>query len=254
MSDEIDQLLEGTGEGGGDGGPGDLTGPAAEDVGAVGAVDGAEAGGSRRRLTGLLAMVAGTVGAVLAIVMAAISIRAGFTASDTVETAMQPVVASFDRLDDRIDQTDDLVSDNGIDPDRLGELGARVDGLVDVSTGAHQGFEAIDDHPLYQFLPAELSKLGEALSGFEESAVSIDDALGESTTVSPAVTKRISDELDAMQARVSDVRSLQADAATSLRRWVRFGALLAFLGSLWVLWGQITLARRGWRGFRARPL
>ncbi len=250
MSDEIDQLLEGTGEGG-EGDPGELTGPGAEGGGPA---VGAEAGGPRRRLIGLLAMVAGIVGTLLAVIMAAISIRAGFTASDTVDRAMQPVVVAFDRLDDRIDQTDDLVSDNGIDPDRLGELGARVDGLVDVSSGAHQGFEAVDDHPLYRLLPAELSKLSEALAGFEESAVTIDDALGESTTVSPAATKRISDELNAMQARVSEVRLLRSDAATSLRRWVRFGALLAFIGSLWVLWGQITLARRGWRGFRARPL
>ncbi len=252
MSDEIDQLLEGTGDDGGD--LGDLTGPGAEGAAGTEGVAVTESGGPRRRLVGLLALVIGIVGALLAVVVAAVSIRAGFTASDTVEVAMQPVVVSFNRLDDRIDQTDDLVSASAIDPDRLGELAARVDGMVDVSTGAYQSFEAIDDHPLYQLLPAELSTYGEALAGFEESAVVIDDAMGESTTISPAATKRISDELDSMQGRVSEVRVLQADAATSLRRWVRFGALMGFLGSLWVLWAQISLARRGWRGFRARPL
>lgn len=253
MSDDIDRILQESGEGLGEEGSGELTLPETADIGAAPTEDRAT-GGAGRRLVGLLALILGIGGSVLAVLLAGVMIRVGFTASDTTDRAMEPVVAAFDRLDERVDQTDDLVDPEGIDPDEMGELSARIDGLVDVATGAHQGFEAIDDDPLYGLLPAELSTLRGELADFEDSATTIDDAMGSSSTVSPATAKRISDELDGMQSRMSDVRSMINDATTSLRRWLRFGSFLGFLGSLLILWGQVSLSRRGWRGSRARAI
>lgn len=211
-------------------------------------------GGASRRLVGLLALLLGALGVLLALVMAFLSIRLLFTASGTVDRAMEPVVVAFDRLDERIDQTDELVGRDGVDPERVPELQARVDGLVDVSTNAHQVFEAVDDHALYRFLPASLSDLGDALEDFEGTAVTIDETLADGTTIRASAAQTASDQIDGMQSRVADVRGLIDDAASSLRRWLRIGGLLGFLVSLWGVWAQSSLARRGWRGFRGRAL
>lgn len=211
--------------------------------------------GARSRLVGLLALLLGIVGSLLMVVLAALSIRFGFGASGTVDRVMEPIHVSFDRMEARIDQTDDLVDREAIAPDRIDELQARVDGLVDVSTSAHELFATIDDHPVYGLLPAELSTLGNDLADFEGSATTIDSQLGNASngdTVSASVANAVADELDGLQSRVTGVRETISDAAASLRRWLRFGSLLGFLGSLWGLWGQVSLAKRGWRGFRGR--
>ena len=206
------------------------------------------------RLVGLLALVLGLAGALVALVSAFLFLRLLFTASDTADTAMEPVASSFERLEERIDQTDDLVDREGIPDDRMDELRARVDGLVDVSSAARQGFVAVDRHPLYRLLPAELAALGESLAVYKSSAEAIDESIGSRPSVRPAVAASVADRLDTMQAGVSDTRSGIATATTSLRRWLRLAAFIGFLVSLWGLWGQVVLARRGWRGTRARTL
>ncbi len=259
MSDEIDQdLLKELGETGSDGELPDLGSVDIEtklgDGGMVVETPSVRSR-ARPRLVGLLALLLGVIGSVIMVFTAALVIRLGFTASDTVDRLMEPVEVSFDRMEARIDETDDLVDREGIVDDRVDELQARVDGLVDVSTGAHQVFETIEDHPVYGFLPAELSTLGEALADFETAANTIDDRLGTATNgdrIEGPAAAAVADQLDGMQSRVSEVRELISSAASSLRWWIRFGALLGFLGSLWGLWGQISLARRGWRGFRGR--
>jgi hypothetical protein len=221
-------------------------------------VPGPSAGaGAGSRMGGLVAMVLGAVGSLLMIVLAAIVIRTGFTAGDIVDRAMEPVELAFDRMETRIDEADDLVTPDGIRTDRVDELQARVDGLVDLSTGAQQVFESIEDHPMYRLLPAELSTLSTALVDFETSAATIDARLGDSAdgdTLTPAVVTAVSDELDGLQGRVREVRDLLTSTSDSLRGWIRLGTLLGFFGSLWGLWAQICLARRGWRGFRGRPI
>jgi hypothetical protein len=254
MSDEIDPDLLGeltAPEGLGDG---DLEAvPSADPDGRSSAT--ASGPGPRSRLVGLIALLLGVIGSVLMVVVAAVVIRFGFGASDTVERVMTPVEVSFDRMEARIDQTDDLVDREAIAPDRVDELQARVDGLVDVATGARDLFESVEDHPVYGLLPAELSTLGDALADFESSATTIDSQLGSAENgdrISTAVSGAVADELDGLQSRVTGVRETISDAANSLRRWIRLGSLLGFLGSLWGLWGQVSLARRGWRGFRGR--
>lgn len=249
MSDEIDpDLLKEL----------DLDGPVGGDLGES-SPDGIGGPTPDRpsRFVGLLALLLGVIGVLVMAIFAIASIRIGFAASDTVDRAMEPVESAIDRMEARIDESDDLVNRSGIDSSRVDELQARVDGLVDVSTGAHQGFEAVDDHPVYRWLPAALSTLGDELAGFESSAERIDSLLGSSSggqTVAASAVSGIADELDDMQARVSGLRAMITDAESSLRRWIRLGSFLGLIGSLWGLWGQISLAKRGWKGFRGREL
>lgn len=258
MSDEIDEdLLKELGDLGGDVDGGALDTTPFDEIGTAGTTVAATKRGGRSRIVGLLALLLGVIGCALAAIFAVMSIRFGFGASDTVDRAMQPVEMSFDRLEARIDETDDLVNRNGTEPDRVEELQARADSLRDVATGVHQVYDQIENHPIYSLLPADLSPLGDALEGFEQSAESIDDRLGSTsngTLLGTNVVSGVSDELDDMQGRVSGVRAMLTDAADSLRRWIRIGSLLGFLGSLWGLWGQFQLAKRGWRGFRGRDL
>lgn len=254
MSDDIEkELLKDLEELGIDPSAGD----ASVEPGATADVAATGSAGGRSRLAGLLALILGVLGVLVSLVFGFASIRLGFSASNTVEQAMEPIELSFDRMETRIDETDDLVARDGIDSDRIDELRARVDGLVDVANGAQQGYGAIEDHPVYNLLPADLSTLGSALTDFVTSAETIDSRLGsagDGDELPQAAVTAISDELDDMQSRVSGARDALDDAGSSLRRWIRIGSFLGLLGSLWGLWGQISLAKRGWRGFRGRPL
>lgn len=255
MSDELDEdLLKGLGDlgdGGIEGFDGESGSILTEDAETPAVAR--RSSGVGRRLFGLLAFVLGVVGSLAMVLLAVLTVRFGFGASDAVDRALAPVESAFDRMESRIDQTDDLVDRDGIDGARVAELRARVDGLVDVSSGARQGFEAIEDHPIYSLLPAELSNLDESLAQFQESADGIESLLGSATAgrdVPATTADKVADEIDEMQARVSGVRSQITDAASSLRTWIRFGSFLGFLGALWGLWGQVSLAKRGWRRLR----
>lgn len=225
--------------------PGDLS----TDPGGAGA-----GGGFGRRVIGLLATLLGVLGCLIALYLAFTSLRVLFGASDRADNAMAPVVASFDRLEERIDQADDLVDRQGVDADELPELRARIDGLVDVATSADRSFEAIDDQALYSLLPADLDPLGASLDRFRTSAELVDETLGTSTTVRAAAAATMADEIDTMQGSVSSAGERLDEATSSLRSWLRIGGLLGLLASLWGLWSQVALARRGWRGIRNRPV
>ncbi len=211
-------------------------------------------GGFGRRLVGILATVLGVIGCLLALYLAFSSLRVLFGASDRADDALAPVTESFDRLEARIDQADDLVDRQGVDGEAGEVLRARVDGLVDIASGAERSFDAVDSHPLYSLLPADLSPLGTAIDRFQTSADVVDETMGSSTTVRAAAAGTIADELDGMQSSVSSARERLDDAIGSLKSWLRIGGLLGFLASLWGLWSQIALARRGWRGVRNRPV
>lgn len=233
---------------------GDLTGTDLDEVTPTPDGAGDEGVGFGRRLVGILALALGVIGCLIALFLAFSSLRVLFGASDRADGAMAPVVESFDRLDTRIDQADDLVDREGVDGEDGSVLRARVDGLVDIATGAERSFDAIDDHPLYALLPADLSPLGDAIDRFAASADVVDETMGSSTTVRAAAAGTIADEIDGMQSSVLGAREDLDDAAGSLRSWLRIGGLLGFLVSLWGLWSQIALARRGWRGLRNRPV
>lgn len=207
-----------------------------------------------RRLVGTVATVLGLVGVVVSVVLAVLGLRLLFTASSVADRAMSPIEAAFDRLEQRIDETDDLIDRQGVDAADGPELRARVDGLVDVASLANRGFETIDGHPLYRFLPADLAPLGESLASFEESAVAVDEQMGPGGSVRATAATRMADQIDGMQGRVTEARDRLDGATSSLRSWLRLGGLIGFLMALWGLWAQWSLVRRGWRGFRNRPV
>ncbi len=226
------------------------------DLGDVGATTVADSptGAGRRRAAGVLALLLGAIGTLLAVVFAFLGLRLLFGASGTVDDLMGPVTEAFDRLEERIDQADDLIDRRGIETEDVSELRARVDSLVDVSTSANRSFDAVQDHAVYGLLPADLSGLDDALDRFETSADNIDESLGTAPTVRAAAAAAMADEIDGMQGRVTDARATIDDAASSLRSWLRIGGLLGFLVGLWFLWSQLVLARRGWRGVRNQTL
>jgi len=211
----------------------------------------------RGRLGGVSALVLGVVGIAVAVVGAFLIVRLGFGATSTVDRLMEPVDESIDRIEVRIDQADDAVDRTGLEPERLAELRARSDGLLDMTISANEIFLSVKDHPIYGWLPTDLSKLESALADFHGAAASIDGVVSDVRTgsglrASDAVI--VADALDGMQSRVTGIRSSVEDASRSVRRWIRIGAVAAFLVALWGLWAQVCLARRGWRGTRGRSL
>ncbi len=213
--------------------------------------------GGGRRLIGVLALLLGVVGSLLAIVAAAVSIRFGAGASGTIEQLMSPIGIATDRLETRIDQVDDLVESGGVDAAAVPEVEARVDGMVDLARSARQTTTAIEDRPVYGRLPSDVEGLLEELVWFEDRAEAIDSAVRSVDEadggIDAATAAAVVDDVNEMQATVSAVQDRVETTERSLRRWARMASVLGLFVSLWGLWGQISLARRGWRGVRRRP-
>ncbi len=207
-------------------------------------------GGLAGRLIGTLAAVLGLIGCVLSFALLAIAIRFGFSATDVAETTAEPLAAAVDRLETRIDQADDLIDRDGVSGAEFSELQARIDGLGDTATSASQAFSAINDHVLYRWLPIDKSELSSSLAGFEQGA---DESVGIAATadsLTPAQAGRIGDRINDMQTSVSGTDDLIESTVDSLKNWIRLSALVGFFLSLWSLWAQSSLMKRGWREMR----
>ena len=205
------------------------------------------------RLAGILAAALGLVGCLLSFALLAITIRFGFTASTVAETTAEPLVAAVDRLETRIDQADDLIDRDGVSGSEFSELQARIDGLADTATSASQAFSAIDDHVLYRWLPIDKTELSSSLDQFRQGA---DESVGiavNADSLTSAQAGRIGDRINEMQRSVSGTADLIESTVDSLKNWIRLSALVGFFGSLWSLWAQISLMKRGWRGMRGQP-
>ncbi len=204
------------------------------------------------RLAGVAATALGFVGCLLSFALLAISIRFGFIASDVAESTAEPLVAAVDRLETRIDQTDDLVDRDGVFEADFDVLRARIDGLADTATSATQAFAVIDDHVLYRWLPIDKSELSSSLTAFKQGA---DEAVGitlNEASLNPAQAGRIGDRINTMQTAVSGTGDLVESTVDSLTNWIRLSALAGFFLSLWSLWAQSSLMKRGWHGVRGR--
>lgn len=215
------------------------------------------AGTVRRRLIGFLALVLGAVGVLASVVLAFLVLRTGFGASSAVDSLLDPVAATIERVDTRIDQADDAIDRGGVPSEGMPELRARSEGLLDVSGSAADLFTTVSDHPVYQWLPADLAPLTSALEGFTTGSSRVEEVVaatpdGDGLTSADAAI--VADELDTLQAAVTDVGEAFNSAERSLRRWIRIGALFGFLASLWLCWAQFSLARRGLRAVRGRPV
>lgn len=204
------------------------------------------------RLAGILAAVLGLIGCLLSFALLAISIRFGFTAGSVAESTAEPLAAAVDRLETRIDQVDDLVDRDGVSGSDFRELQARLDGLVDTATSASQAFSAIDDHVLYRWLPIDKSELASSLDDFEQGADESDAVALSADSLNSAQAGRIGDRINAMQTSVSGTGDLIESTVDSLKNWIRLSALGGFFVSLWSLWAQISLMKRGWRGIRGQ--
>lgn len=209
-------------------------------------------GQGRRRLVGALALLLGTVGSVLSVVAALSSIVVGFGAGDNVDRLMAPIEANVDRLEVRVDQTDDLIAPSGAAAGSRAELEARVDGLVDLSTAASQAFATVDDHPLYGRLPVNIDELGESLAAFEQEATTIETELESAGTsgLTAQNARVMAEGLNTMQSSFSIVEDQIEAASGSQTSWTRLGSFAGFVLSLWSLWAQTWLARHGWRSVR----
>lgn len=204
------------------------------------------------RLAGILAAVLGLIGCLLSFALLAISIRFGFTAGSVAESTAEPLAAAVDRLETRIDQVDDLVDRDGVSGSDFRELQARLDGLADTATSASQAFSAIDDHVLYRWLPIDKTELATSLNDFEQGADESDAVALTADSLNPTQAGRLGDRINAMQTSVSGTGDLIESTVNSLKNWIRLSALAGFFGSLWSLWAQISLMKRGWRGLRGQ--
>ncbi|MDH5521326.1 MAG: hypothetical protein OEZ14_12430, partial [Acidimicrobiia bacterium] len=109
---------------------------------------------------------------------------------------------------------------------------------------------AIDNHVLYRWLPIDKSELSSSLADFEQGA---DESVGIALTADSLTSTqagRIGERINTMQTSVSGTSDLVDSTVSSLKSWIRLSALGGFVLSLWLLWAQISLMKRGWRGVR----
>lgn len=209
-----------------------------------------------RRLAGLLALVLGVVGVGASIVVGALILWAGITASSTVDEMVAPLAETIERVETRIDQADDAVDRDGIDADRMPELRARAEGLADVGIALQGLAVAITEHPVYGRLPADLAGLGAATDDLAGRTGRINELVSGTTDgrALPARTaSEVTDELNTLQDDMTDLGDTLDDAAGSLKSWLRIGSLLGVVAAAWSGWAQVSLIRRGLRGLRGQP-
>ena len=191
-----------------------------------------------KRIVGVVALVLGTAGSVLAIAAIAVMAWFGIKAGNTVDDIVADINDAAARLDDRLAQAEDLIDE----PQRDAELRARLDGVADASRNTRLSVDVVEDHPLYSLLPSRFSRLADTLAEIDASA----------QRLTTAATDQVEERLTALRSTVSRLDAEISDAGASLRRWIRVAALVLVLIGLWSLWSQVTLARDGWRRVRHR--
>lgn len=207
------------------------------------------------RLLGLVAAILGLAGCVASLALALGVLRLSLGAADASQTLMDPLSASVDRLETQVDEIDDLIGRQGVAPEDAEQLVARADGFADLADGWRQNYDAVAEHPVYQWLPVDLDQLDSAITTVETSTKIIANGAAtgaESGRVPVAQAEEMSDNVNELQRNFGQVRSTVAEAGNSLTRWIRLGALGGFVASLWSLWAQTWLLRRGWRGLLGR--
>ena len=201
------------------------------------------------RLAGVVAALLGLVGCLLSFLLLAISVRLIFVASDAAETAAAPLSNGLERLDTRIDQVDDLIDRDGVSGTDFTELQARADGLADIGAAVDQAFSAIDNHVVYRWLPVDTEELGRTIEQFSTGADDV-AAAANGSTLGGSAASRAAERVNNMQTAVSNVDDLVDQTVDSLTSWIRLTGLGGMILSLWSLWAQTSLMKRGWRGIR----
>jgi hypothetical protein len=210
-------------------------------------------GGARRRAVGVLALLLGVAGVLASLGAAALVARTGFGATRAADRLLEPVAEQIGVVETRIDQADDAVDREGMATALMPELRARSEGLVDVTASARDTAATLRDHPIYGLLPADLDPLTASVDGFADGASRIEQVVAATAgnqELTGADASIVADELNTLQAGVAGAREAIDGATRSLKRWIRIGALVGVLISLWSCWAQFCLARRGFRATR----
>ena len=192
--------------------------------------------GSRRR--GTLALILGTIGALLAIAVLVLSILFTVGANNAVDSVEERIIQPVDRLTEQIDETSAAVANAA-----EGEVEARLASLIDQAASAEEALDAITEHPLYANVPVDIGDLEDRLGSVTERAGEFDGF--EVEGLSDDDREEIAESLTELAEPLDDIEGPVERVADSLRFWIRISGLGFVLLSLWAVWAQLALARHG---------
>ena len=190
------------------------------------------------RAGGVVALVLGGIGSLLAIAALVLSILFTVGANNAVDGVEERIIQPIDRLTEQIDETSAALSDAA-----EGEVEARLASLSDQAASAEDALDAITEHPLYANVPVDIGELEDRLGSVTERAGEFDGF--EVEGLSDDDREEIAESLTELAEPLDDIEGPVERVADSLRFWIRISGLGFVLLSLWALWAQLALARHG---------
>ena len=190
------------------------------------------------RAGGVVALVLGMIGSLLAIAALVLSILFTVGANNAVDSVEERIIQPVDRLTEQIDETSAAVANAA-----EGEVEARLASLSDQAASAEDALDAITEHPLYANVPVDIGELEDRLESVTERAGEFDGF--EVEGLSDDDREEIAESLTELAEPLDDIEGPVERVADSLRFWIRISGLGFVLLSLWALWAQIALARHG---------
>ena len=190
------------------------------------------------RAGGVVALVLGGIGSLLAIAALVLSILFTVGANNAVDGVEERIIQPIDRLTEQIDETSAALSDAA-----EGEVEARLASLSDQAASAEDALDAITEHPLYANVPVDIGELEDRLGSVTERAGEFDGF--EVEGLSDDDREEIAESLTELAEPLDDIEGPVERVADSLRFWIRISGLGFVLLSLWALCAQVALARHG---------
>ena len=190
------------------------------------------------RAGGVVALVLGGIGSLLAIAALVLSILFIVGANNAVDGVEERIIQPIDRLTEQIDETSAALSDAA-----EGEVEARLASLSDQAASAEDALDAITEHPLYANVPVDIGELEDRLGSVTERAGEFDGF--EVEVLSDDDREEIAESLTELAEPLDDIEGPVERVADSLRFWIRISGLGFVLLSLWAVWAQLALARHG---------
>ena len=190
------------------------------------------------RAGGVVALVLGMIGSLLAIAALVLSILFTVGANNAVDSVEERIIQPVDRLTEQIDETSAAVANAA-----EGEVEARLASLSDQAASAEDALDAITEHPLYANVPVDIGELEDRLESVTERAGEFDGF--EVEGLSDDDREEIAESLTELAEPLDDIEGPVERVADSLRFWIRISGLGFVLLSLWAVWAQLALARHG---------
>lgn len=191
----------------------------------------------------VIASLLGSIGVLIAAAAAVLSVLYVAGATSTVDNALARVTDPVERASERIDAVE-AASQSG-----RSALQSQIDELQSNATEATAGIATLSGHPLYSAVPVDLTDAEARLAEFEDRVAGL-EASDESEVTErselPTELASAGDVLDGIEETVDDL-------GDGLRFWIRVSGIVFLVLALWALWGQILLARYGFRSLRSRP-